>query len=82
MVEVNVCIGTSCHLNGSYNVVQTIQQLIEEYSLHDKINIEAFFCMKQCQRNGVSISVDGVNYRIEPENTRTFFLENIKSKVK
>ena len=32
MIEVNVCIGTACHLRGSYNVVQTFQQMIEPVS--------------------------------------------------
>ncbi|MDF2942332.1 MAG: hypothetical protein K0S01_1190 [Herbinix sp.] len=82
MVEINVCIGTSCHLNGSYNVVQTFQQLIEEYSLHEKIEFEAKFCMKECQNKGVSVSVDGVAYRIEPENAREFFLSTILCKMK
>lgn len=39
MVEVKVCIGTSCHLHGSYNVMMSFKQLIEEYNLHDKINL-------------------------------------------
>jgi NADH:ubiquinone oxidoreductase subunit E len=82
MVEINVCIGTSCHLNGSYNVVQIFQQLIEEYSLHEKIDFNANFCMKQCQNKGVSVSVDGEVYRIEPENVSEFFHSTILNKMK
>jgi NADH:ubiquinone oxidoreductase subunit E len=81
MLEVRVCIGTSCHLNGSYNVVQGIQQLLEEHAMHDKVDLEAIFCMKQCECNGVSISVDGENFRIEPEKVSEFFEEKIMSKV-
>ena len=44
MVEVKVCIGTSCHLHGSYNVMMSFKQLIEEYNLHDKINLAGRFC--------------------------------------
>lgn len=73
MAEINVCIGTSCHLNGSYNVVQTFQQLIEEYNLHDEIEMNAFFCMKQCNNKGVSVSIDGENFRIESDNAVDFF---------
>ncbi|MGN0592047.1 MAG: (2Fe-2S) ferredoxin domain-containing protein, partial [Ruminococcus sp.] len=35
MVELNVCIGSSCHLKGSYNIIHTFQHLIEEKGLHD-----------------------------------------------
>lgn len=82
MVEINVCIGTSCHLNGSYNVVQTFQQMIEENSLHDKISFKASFCMKQCQNKGVSVTIDGEVYKIEPENAGAFFKSNIMKRVK
>lgn len=81
MVEINVCIGTSCHLNGSYNVVQTFQQLIEENSVHDKVEFNALFCMKQCNSKGVSVAVDGEKYRLEPENAREFFETKILSKI-
>jgi NADH:ubiquinone oxidoreductase subunit E len=38
MVELTVCIGSACYLKGSYNVIQTFQQIIEEKSLHDRIS--------------------------------------------
>ena len=30
---VNVCVGSSCHLKGSYDVIQTLKRLIEENGL-------------------------------------------------
>ncbi len=81
MVEVRVCVGTSCHLNGSYNVVQDIQQLIEQHSLHEQLNFEAIFCMKQCQAKGVSIKVDDEEFRIEPSQVKEFFEEKIMRRV-
>lgn len=81
MTELEVCIGTACHLNGSYNVIQTFQQLIEEYSLHKEINLKASFCMKQCQNKGVSVAVDDERYQIEPENAGAFFRGIILKKL-
>lgn len=81
MVEISVCIGTSCHLNGSYNVVQSFQQMIEEYSLHERIDLKAYFCMKQCQSKGVSVTIDNEVCRIDPENAREYFQSKILSKV-
>jgi NADH:ubiquinone oxidoreductase subunit E len=81
MVEMSVCIGSSCHLNGSYNVIQTFQQMIEEYSLHDKLEFKAYFCMKQCQNKGVSVTLDGMNHRVEPESARQFFKETVLNKI-
>ena len=73
MTEITVCIGSSCHLKGSYNVLQTFQQMIEEFGVHDKVELKAAFCMKTCHNNGVSVSVDGKPYGVPPEQARTFF---------
>lgn len=77
MLELSVCIGSSCHLKGSYNIIQIFQQLIEEHNLHDKIDFKATFCMKQCQNDGVSISFNNTNNHIKPEMARDFFQTNI-----
>lgn len=81
MIELNVCVGTSCHLNGSYNVVQTFQQLIEEYALHDEIEFIACFCMKKCNSNGVSVMINTESYRVTPEDAGEFFKDHILAKV-
>ena len=80
-MELNVCVGSSCHLKGSYNVIQIFQQLIEEAGLHDKVTMKATFCMKQCQE-GVSVSLDGQPFSILPETSREFFKIAVAAKVK
>lgn len=81
MLEINICIGTSCHLNGAYNVVQTLQQLIEEKALHAQIEIKACFCMKQCQKHGVSVSIAEENFRVTPEGVGEFFQNEIMKRL-
>lgn len=81
MLEVNICIGSSCHLKGSYNVIQTFQQIIENQGLHDKIELKAQFCMRQCQ-NGVSVSIDDSVYSVSPETAKSFFESTVASRVK
>ena len=77
MKNLSVCIGSSCHLKGSYNVVQTFQQMIEENGLHDQIDMKATFCMKHCQNSGVSVRVDDEYYSVSPETARKFFEEHV-----
>lgn len=76
MLEINVCIGSSCHLKGSYNVIQALQQVIEEQGMHDKIEMKAQFCMRRCQ-NGVSVSVGNDSYSVSPETAREFFKSTV-----
>lgn len=73
MLELSVCIGSSCHIRGSYNVIQTFQQMIEEKSLHDKIHFKTSFCLKKCNNSGVSVMVDKEKYNIQPERAKEFF---------
>jgi len=74
MTEIRVCIGTSCHLKGSYNIIQTFQQLIEESALHDAVNLKGSFCMKSCDQPGVRVTVNGKEHSISPEQAHAFFL--------
>jgi len=80
-MKLSVCVGSSCHLKGSYNVIQAFQQLVEEESLHDKIEMEAQFCMKQCQK-GVSASIDGEVFSVSPETAREVFRTTVLPKTK
>jgi NADH:ubiquinone oxidoreductase subunit E len=77
MLELRVCIGSSCHLKGSYNVIQTFQQLIEEKHLHARVVLKSSFCMKECGQPGVMVSLDGKACRLTPDHARDFFLENV-----
>lgn len=78
MVTLSVCIGSSCHLKGSYNVIQAFQQLIEEHGLgEEKLTFKASFCMKQCQNPGVGVSVNDGVYSVSPEEARAFFRDTV-----
>lgn len=77
MIELSVCIGSSCHLKGAYNVIQIFQQLIEENALHNIIELKATFCLRECSNPGVSVSIKGEGHHIKPENAREFFKDSV-----
>lgn len=78
---VNVCVGSSCHLKGSYDVIQNLKNMIEEKNLGDKIELKASFCLGNCS-NGVSMRVDGEPVQnVTPENIKEIFEEKIISKI-
>lgn len=56
-MEVRVCIGSSCHLRGSYDIINLMKSNIEKNKLDDKINLAAAFCLGKCGE-GVSIKID------------------------
>ena len=79
-MKVTVCIGSSCHIKGSRQVVEQLQYLIGENKLGDKVELGGTFCMGKCQQ-GVCVTVDDSFYSVTPETVVGFFEENIKSKV-
>jgi NADH:ubiquinone oxidoreductase subunit E len=81
MLELTVCIGSSCHIKGAYNVIQTFRQMIEEKSLHDRINFKSGFCMKQCQFPGVSVEVNGKRHSIDAEKAGDFFISELEPRL-
>ncbi|MCC8192240.1 MAG: (2Fe-2S) ferredoxin domain-containing protein [Ruminococcus sp.] len=79
-MKVTICIGSSCHLKGSRQVVEALQNHVKEANLQDKVELGGAFCIGNCQ-NGVSVTVDGVVHSVNPDNVGSFFENEIKSKV-
>ena len=67
---VQVCVGSSCHLKGSSDIVQLMQQAIENNHLESEITLAGSFCTGQCNRIGVTITVDD---QVFPGITRETF---------
>lgn len=79
-MNVTVCIGSSCHIKGSRQVVEQLQYLINEAGLGDKVELGGTFCMGNCQK-GVCVTVDEVLHSVSPETVNEFFEKEIKAKV-
>ncbi|EGO65216.1 (2Fe-2S) ferredoxin domain-containing protein [Acetonema longum] len=77
MIKVSVCIGSACHIKGSYNVLNSLQQLREEYGLADQVEINAIFCLNHCTE-AVSVQIDdGAVHSVSGSTARDFFIKNI-----
>lgn len=71
-MKVTICIGSSCHLKGSRQVIDALQALVAENNLSDKVELCGAFCMKNCV-NGVSVKVDDELFSVSADNVRDFF---------
>ena len=80
MVNVSVCIGSSCHIKGSRKVLNRLQCLIEQNGFSEKIDFRGAFCMGLC-KPGVSVSVNDEVFSVDPETVDDFFEKEIKSKI-
>ena len=85
MRSVIVCVGSSCHLRGAYQVIQGLKRLIADHALDDQVELKASFCLGECMRagvehpdmeTGVTVQVDGRNfYHLTQANLNQFFGE-------
>ena len=79
-MKVVVCIGSSCHIKGSRQVVEQLQQLIADNGLEEKVELGGTFCMGKCQQ-GVCVTVDDEFYSVTPATTAEFFAKEILAKA-
>ena len=79
-MKVTVCIGSSCHIKGSRQVVEQLQQLIADNGLSEKVELGGTFCMGKCQQ-GVCVTVDDEFYSVTPASTAEFFATAILAKA-
>ncbi|HIU19223.1 MAG TPA: (2Fe-2S) ferredoxin domain-containing protein [Candidatus Limiplasma stercoravium] len=80
-MKITICIGSSCHLKGSRQIVEEMQRLVAEHQLKNRIELAGKFCMGNCQ-NGVCVTIDDENFSLKPEDTRAFFDNEVLPRLK
>ena len=78
MLFIQVCVGSSCHLKGSQEIVELLENAVSEYKIDDEVVLSGSFCIGKCNRIGVTVQVnDDIHVGVTRENFREFFKENI-----
>lgn len=77
-MKLNVCVGSSCHLKGSYDVIVKLQELIKKYGVEDKLELAASFCLGHCI-DGVCAVSDGELFlhKLNAENAEDIFVSEV-----
>ena len=79
---VQVCVGSSCHIKGSAEIVSLLTKALEEHNLQDEVILTGSFCIGECNRLGVSVQIDDtVHTGINRDNFKEFFEEKILAAV-
>ena len=78
MVIVQVCVGSSCHLKGSSEIVELLERAVEEHGIQDDVVLTGSFCIGKCNRVGVTVQInDDIHVGVTTENFREFFKQNV-----
>ncbi|HZK35272.1 MAG TPA: (2Fe-2S) ferredoxin domain-containing protein [Bacillota bacterium] len=79
-MKITVCVGSSCHFNGSRQFVDKLKLLLDEHNLRDKVQLSGEYCMDD-PGNGISVRVNNENISVRHEQTEEFFNEYVMSKL-
>ena len=79
---IQVCVGSSCHLKGSLDIVELLQKAVEDNHLESKVTLTGSFCIGKCNRIGVTVQVDDDVYEgITKENFTKFLNDHVLNKL-
>ena len=79
-MKITVCIGSSCHIKGSRQVVETLNRLIGEYNVTDKVELGGTFCMGKCQQS-VCVELEGEVFSVSPDTAEAFFKNEVLKRL-
>lgn len=80
-MEITICVGSSCHLKGSRDVIRILERLVAQNQLKDRVDLKGSFCMGECAQNGVCVSIDGDCFHISPPETESFFHGEVRRRL-
>ncbi len=79
---IQICVGSSCHIKGSPEIVELFQQAVSEYHLEGDVALAGSFCTGKCNRVGVTVQIDDDIYTgVTKEGFKDFFAENVLNKI-
>lgn len=79
---IQVCVGSSCHIKGSPELVELFQNAIAEHQLEDEITLAGSFCIGRCNRVGVTVQIDDdIHTGVTKDSFKDFFNEQVLKKL-
>jgi NADH:ubiquinone oxidoreductase 24 kD subunit len=82
MITIHVCVGSACHLKGSYDIIKSIQRLIETSNLTKKVELKGAFCLGYCTE-GVSVKINEEDtiLSVNEKNVEEFFKAQVLGRI-
>ena len=80
---IQICVGSSCHIKGSAEIVELLQNAVAEHHLESDVTLAGSFCIGKCNRIGVTVQVDDeVHTGVTREGFKEFFQEQVLAKLR
>ena len=76
-----VCVGSSCHLKGSYDVIEKFKELLKKYEVEDVIELQASFCLGHCSEGVTGKADERFILNVNADNAEEIFINEILPSV-
>lgn len=74
---IKICVGSSCHLKGSYDIIEEFKKIISDRDLESKVQLVGAFCLGRCG-NHVTVKIDDEFLFLKPGmNLEKILLERL-----
>jgi NADH:ubiquinone oxidoreductase subunit E len=77
---ITICIGSSCHLKGSREIVKSLEELISLHKVENKVELNGSFCIGNCMK-GVCVKIENDLFSLTPDTTETFFEKEVLGRL-
>ena len=81
-MDIMVCVGSSCHLQNSRDLINRFKELIAEGELEDKLELKGSFCMGHCAELGVCVKFGEEIYSLTVDTVDEFFASQVVGRLK
>ncbi len=81
MTDLKICVGSACHLKGSYDVINIFKNCVESRNAADEIEIKAAFCIGHCTE-AVSVCFMEEIYSVNADTAENFFDDVVMSSLR
>ena len=76
-----VCVGSSCHLKGSYDVIEKFKECIKKYEVEEIVDLQASFCLGRCSE-GVTVKADEeFLLNVNKDNAEEVFVNGVLPRI-
>lgn len=77
---ITICIGSSCHLKGSREVIAKFENLVTQHKIDKQVELTGSFCMGECAK-GVCVKIGDELFSVIPTDADTFFETEILGRI-
>lgn len=79
-MTITICIGSSCYLKNSKEIVAILERLIALHHLQEQVELVGSFCLGHCTE-GVCVKIGEELFSLSPATTEAFFQKEVLGRL-